>query len=119
MYALEGCKETVVGRDMARWYGNESYLNQYIMFADAVNESQRENDAIQKKQDLAASRVARTNCLIKLLDIMPEEFTAADLQKVMKEKGLSADSSRTYITRMIRRELIMQTPDGFKKIMEI
>ncbi|MBQ5872032.1 MAG: DUF3987 domain-containing protein, partial [Bacteroidaceae bacterium] len=39
MYALEGNKETVCGGAMARWYGNEAFLNQYIMFADAINDA--------------------------------------------------------------------------------
>lgn len=116
MYALEGCRETAIGRDMARWYGNESFLNQYIMFADALNDVSKANEAIQRKQDIAASRVAKSNHLFKLLDLMPDEFSKADLEKVMKEKEMSADSSREYLSRMIRRELIMQTSSGYKKI---
>ena len=116
MYALEGNRETAAGAEMARWYGNECYLNQYIMFADSINEAAKENEAIQKKQDLAASRVARSNAMFKLLDQMPDEFTAVDLKKLMAEKGLSPESSRTYIQRMQQRELIMQTPEGYRKI---
>jgi len=119
MYALEGCKETVVGRDMAKWYGNESYLNQYIMFADAINESQRENDAIQKKQDLAASRVARNNALFKLLDQLPDEFAMDDLKSLMQKKGMNISGSSVYLKRLVDRELVMQTPGGYKKILEI
>ncbi|MBR3856727.1 MAG: DUF3987 domain-containing protein, partial [Bacteroidaceae bacterium] len=63
MYALEGNKETAVGMAMARWFGNEAFLNQYIMFADQINDAARANDAIAKKQDIAASRVARNNAL--------------------------------------------------------
>jgi hypothetical protein len=116
MYALEGNRETTAGAEMARWYGNECFLNQYIMFADSINEAARENEAIQKKQDIAASRVARANAMFKLLDLMPDEFTTADLRATMTEKGLSPDSSRTYLSRMLQRELIMQTPEGYKKI---
>ena len=116
MYALEGMKETQVGNEMARWYGNECYLNQYIMFADALNDVSRANEAIQRKQDLAASRVARTNALFKLLDLMPNEFKADDLKRQMQEKGMSPDSARTYLSRMVQRELVMQTPEGYRKI---
>jgi len=119
MYALEGCKETAVGQEMARWYGNESYLNQYIMFGDAINESQRENEAIQKKQDLAASRVARNNTLFQLLDRLPDEFTPDDLKQLMAQKGMNSAGRHVYLKRMIDRELIMQTPSGYKKISDL
>ena len=116
MYALEGGKETAIGKAMARWYGNEAFLNQYIMFGDAINDSAKANDAIQRKQDLAASRVARSHALFRLLDELPEEFTLEDIKKIMKEKKMSTDGTSTYLTRMERRELIMKTPNGFKKI---
>lgn len=119
MYALEGCKETAAGQEMAKWYGNESYLNQYIMFADAINESQRENDAIQKMQDLAASRVARSNALFKLLEQLPEEFRREDLETLMLAKGMNASGSRVYLQRMVARELVMQTKTGYKKILDL
>ena len=116
MYALEGNKETSQGKAMARWYGNESFLNQYIMFADAINESVKANDAIQRKQDIAASRVAKNNALFRLLDELPKEFTLEDIKKVMKEKDMSIDGTSTYLTRMERRELIMRTSNGYRKI---
>ena len=119
MYALEGCKETAVGQDMAKWYGNESYLNQYIMFADAINESQRENEAIQKKQDLAASRVARSNALFKLLDQLPNEFTSGDLKALMKRQGMNGGGSSVYLKRLEEGELIMRTTEGYKKMLGI
>ena len=116
MYALEGGKETARGGEMARWYGNEAFLNQYIMFADQINDVARANNAIQRKQDIAASRVARTNALFRLLDKLPEEFTLKDIKNVMKDDGMATDGATTYITRMERREMIMRTPDGFKKL---
>lgn len=119
IYALEGCKETAVGQEMAKWYANESYLNQYIMFADAINSAQRENEAIQRKQDIAAQRVARANALFKLLDQLPEVFSQKDLEKLMIQKNMSATGSRVYLQRMVARELVMQTPEGYKKILEI
>lgn len=116
MYALEGNKETSQGKAMARWYGNESFLNQYIMFADAINESVKANDAIQRKQDIAASRVARNNALFRLLDELPEEFTREDLKKVLAEKRMAVQPYGTYIKRMEARDLIMPTSTGYKKI---
>ena len=116
MYALEGNKETQVGLDMARWFGNEAFLNQYIMFADQINDAARANEAIQRKQDIAASRVARTNALFRMLDQLPDEFSLNDIKKVMKDEGMATDGATTYITRMERREMIMRTPDGFKKL---
>ena len=88
MYALEGNKETAVGMAMARWFGNEAFLNQYIMFADQINDAARANDAIAKKQDIAAGRVARNNALFRLLDQLPEEFSRDDLKKAVKESGI-------------------------------
>ena len=119
MYALEGCRETVVGQEMARWYGNESFLNQYIMFADDINTASRENDAIQQRQDAAAQRVARNNALFRIYDQLPEEFTADDLQKLFDEKGMNPAGRHVYLKRMIDRELIMQTPTGYKKIIDL
>ncbi len=116
MYALEGMKETAVGREMARWYGNESYLNQYIMFADAINQSAQANEAIQKKQDIAASRVARSNALFRVLDELPCEFSRADMQKAMEKTGHKATGTNEYINRLIAREMIMQTKEGYKKL---
>lgn len=118
MYALEGNRETAIGREMAKWYGNESYLNQYIMFGDAINDSARANDAIQRKQDLAASRVARNSALMKLLEALPVEFSREDLKKALEERGMEPTGYGTYITRMIRHEMVMRTPQGFKKIIE-
>ena len=118
MYALEGCRETAIGTDMAKWYGNESFLNQYIMFADDLNAVSRENDAIQRKQDIAASRVAKSNALFRLLDALPEEFSKDDLKKVMAEKQMEAKGYATYIKRMEARELVMPTATGYKKIFE-
>ena len=116
MYALEGNKETQCGLDMARWFGNEAFLNQYIMFADQINESASENDAIQRKQDIAASRVARTNALFRLLEQLPDEFELKDVKKAMKDSGMKPESSYSYLTRLERREMIMKTPSGFKKL---
>ena len=116
MYALEGGKETTRGADMARWYGNEAFLNQYIMFADQINDAARANEAIQRKQDIAASRVARTNALFRMLDALPDEFSLKDIKKVMKESGMQTDGATTYVTRMERREMIMRTSEGFKKL---
>ncbi|MBR4130966.1 MAG: DUF3987 domain-containing protein [Bacteroidaceae bacterium] len=115
-YALERNRETKVGREMARWFANEIFLNQYIMFADAINESSRQNDAIQRKQDLAASRIARNDALTKLLGELPEEFSRTDLKEVLIKKGLNPECSRTYTGRMIERELIMTCGKLFKKI---
>ena len=116
MYALEGNKETKQGMAMARWYGNESFLNQYIMFADAINESVKANDAIQRKQDIAASRVAKNNALFRLLDELPDEFTKEDVKKVLVEKRMAVQPYCTYIKRMESRELIMRKGDTYKKI---
>ena len=116
MYALEGGKETNVGRAMARWYGNESFLNQYIMFGDAINESAKQNEAIQRKQDLAASRVAKNDALSRLLSELPEEFLLADLKQIVTEKGMKPDTARVYAQRMVERELVMREGEGFKKI---
>ena len=116
MYALEGNKETAVGMAMARWFGNEAFLNQYIMFADQINDAARANDAIQRKQDIAASRVARTNALFRLLDALPDEFSREDMAKVLDEQDKKRSGLGQYISRMLQRGMIMQTPEGFKKI---
>lgn len=115
-YALEKNRETNQGRNMARWFANEIFLNQYIMFGDAINESSRKNDAIQRKQDIAACRIATNDALKKLLEELPEEFSRADLKEVLVKKGMNPESSRTYTGRMIERELIMEQGDCFKKI---
>jgi len=115
-YALEKNRETNQGRNMARWFANEIFLNQYIMFADAINESSMANDAIQRKQDIAAHRIAKNDALKKLLEELPEEFTRADLKEVLVKKRMNPDGYRTYASRMIERELIMQQGDYFKKI---
>ena len=117
MYALEGNKETSQGKAMARWYGNESFLNQYIMFADAINESVKANDAIQRKQDIAASRVARNNALFRLLDELPQEFTRKDLVKVLEAQGKQISGTNIYLSRLIQREMVMQTKTGYKKLL--
>ena len=118
MYALEGNKESAVGRDMARWYANESFLNQYIMFADAINESVKLNDAIQRKQDIAASRVARNDSLFRLLAELPEEFSRDDLKKAMKAKGIKPSNANEYLSRLLNRDMIMRVQDGYKKLIE-
>ena len=116
MYALEGNRETSIGRAMARWYANESYLNQYIMFADAINESAKANEAIQRKQDIAASRVAKNDALFRLLAKLPEEFSLTDVQNVMEATGLKPKGATQYIARMLQRELIMSLAEGYKKL---
>ena len=116
MYALEGNKETARGGEMARWYGNEAFLNQYIMFADQINDVARANNAIQRKQDIAASRVARTNALFRLLDKLPEEFERKDLMKLIKDEGKTESYARVVLNRLLAREMIMQTPEGYKKL---
>ena len=116
MYALEGNKETAVGMAMARWFGNEAFLNQYIMFADQINDAARANDAIAKKQDIAASRVARNNALFRLLDQLPEEFSRDDLKKAAAAAGAQEATARTYLHRLLQREMIMETKDGYKKL---
>lgn len=116
MYALEGNRETSIGRAMARWYANESYLNQYIMFADAINESAKANEAIQRKQDIAASRVAKNDALFRLLAKLPEEFSLTDVQNVMEANGLKPKGATQYIARMLQRELIMSLAEGYKKL---
>ena len=115
-YALERNRETTVGRAMARWFANESFLNQYIMFADAINESSRQNEMIQHKQDLAASRIARNDALTRLLAELPEEFSREDLKFVMERRGIKAECVKTYLNRMVERELIMGTDNYFRKL---
>ena len=117
-YALERNRETKNGREMARWFANEIFLNQYIMFGDAINDNARANEAIQKKQDIAAGRVAKSNALFRYLEKLPEEFTREDLKNMLEADGKSADSSRMIITRMISSEIIMKTATGFKKLIE-
>ena len=117
MYALEGNKETAIGMAMARWFGNEAFLNQYIMFGDAINDAARANDAIAKKQDIAASRVARNNALFRLLDQLPEEFSRDDLKKAVKESGIRELNAPVYLHRLLQREMIMETKDGYKKLL--
>ncbi len=118
MYALEGMKETAAGAEMARWYGNEAFLNQYIMFADQINDVSRANEAIQRKQDLAASRVARTNKLFRLLDGLPEEFALKDVKKLLQENDMKPEGANTYINRWEDREMIMRSGKGFKKVLK-
>ena len=119
MYALEGNKETAAGMAMARWFGNEAFLNQYIMFGDAINDAARANDAIAKKQDIAASRVARTNALFRLLDQLPEEFSRDDMKKAMEAESKQLSGMAQYLARMKQREMIMEIPGGFRKLIEI
>ena len=33
---------------MARWFANEIFLNQYIMFGDAINDNARANPVIER-----------------------------------------------------------------------
>ena len=115
-YALEKNHETNIGREMARWFANEIFLNQYIMFGDAINESNRANDAIQRKQDIAASRVARNDALSRLLRELPNEFVTNDLKKLLDNKGMNKAGSSIYIKRMIEREMVMELGDHYKKI---
>ncbi len=115
-YALEKNRETNIGREMARWFANEIFLNQYIMFADAINESSRANDAIQRKQDIAASRVAKNDALSRLLRELPNEFVTDDLKKLLDDKGMNKAGSSIYIKRMIEREMVMELGDHYKKI---
>ena len=116
MYALEGGRETQQGAEMAKWFGNEAYLNQYIMFADALNDANRANEAIQKKQDIAAMRVAKNNHLFRVLDELPDDFNRDDFCKACKELGINTDTSNTYLSRMVNRELVMKTESGYRKI---
>ena len=115
-YALEKNRETKLGMDMARWFANESFLNQYIMFGDAINESSRANGAIQRKQDIAASRLAKSDALSRLLFELPDEFTSADLKKLMESKNMKPEGANPYLARMERRELIMRVDGRYKKI---
>lgn len=115
-YALEKNRETKLGMDMARWFANESFLNQYIMFGDAINESSRANDAIQRKQDIAASRLAKSDALSRLLFELPDEFTKADMRKLMESKNLKPEGANPYLARMERRDLIMRVDGVYKKI---
>ena len=115
-YALEKNRETNIGREMARWFANEIFLNQYIMFADAINESSRANDAIQRKQDIAASRVARNDALSRLLRELPNEFVTDDLKKLLDDKGMNKAGSSIYIKRMIEREMIMSNGERYRKL---
>ena len=116
MYAIEGGRETQQGAEMAKWFGNEAYLNQYIMFADALNDANRANEAIQKKQDIAAMRVAKNNHLFRVLDELPDDFNRDDFCKACKELGINTDTSNTYLSRMVNRELVMKTESGYRKI---
>ncbi len=102
----------------ARWYGNEAFLNQYIMFADQINDVSRANEATQRKQDLAASRVARTNKLFRLLDGLPEEFALKDVKKLLQENDMKPEGANTYINRWEDREMIMRSGKGFKKVLK-
>ena len=115
-YALENNRETNIGREMARWFANEAFLNQYIMFADAINDSNRANDAIQRKQDLAASRVARNDALSRLLRELPNEFTIDDMKMLTAEKGMASSTAYVYVKRMIDRELIMDDGEKYRKL---
>ena len=115
-YALEKNRETNIGREMARWFANEIFLNQYIMFADAINESSRANDAIQRKQDIAASRVAKNDALSRLLRELPNEFVTDDLKKLLDDKGMNKAGSSIYIKRMIEREMIMSNGERYRKL---
>ena len=115
-YALEKNRETEVGRAMARWFANEIFLNQYIMFGDAINDSSKANDAIQHKQDIAASRVARNDALSRLLRELPEEFSIDDMKTVLESKGQSVGGVYVYVKRMIDRELIMGDGERYRKL---
>ena len=87
------------------------------MFADQINDAARANDAIAKKQDIAASRVARNNALFRLLDQLPEEFSRDDLKKAAAAVGAQESTARTYLHRLLQREMIMETKDGYKKLL--
>ena len=97
-YALERNRETNVGREMARWFANEVFLNQYIMFGDAINDSNRENNLIQRKQDIAASRVAKNDALSRLLRELPAEFSIDDMKALLAGKGHSVGGAYMYVT---------------------
>lgn len=105
-YILEGMKETDEGRAMANWFANETYLQQYIMFADEINQSRNENQAIQRRQDIAAERAFKASVLEQLLEELPAEFSNSDLSQLMQVKNFAADSAGKYIQRMIKKGLV-------------
>jgi GTPase Era involved in 16S rRNA processing len=86
------------------------------MFADAINDRNRANDAIQRKQDLAASRVARNDALSRLLRELPNEFTIDDMKMLTAEKGMASSTAYVYVKRMIDRELIMDDGEKYRKL---
>lgn len=104
-WALEGSRETQAGRDMARWFGSEMYLNQYIMFGDALNKIDAANNSISLTQDIAASRVAKTDALTMMLSDLPDRFTLADIKAWLSEKGRDTDQASAYGSRFERRGL--------------
>lgn len=116
-WALEGNKETEVGREMARWYANESYLNQYIMFADDINRVDQSNVDIQHRQDLAASRVAKMDALTRMLLELPETFTLKDVQILLKGKQRDPAQASTYLTRFTQREMVRKEGRTYTKIL--
>ena len=81
-----------------------------------VKRGGRDNDAIQRKQDIAASRVARNDALSRLLRELPNEFVTNDLKKLLDNKGMNKAGSSIYIKRMIEREMVMELGDHYKKI---
>ena len=44
-------------------------------------------------------------------------FAPEDFGKITKEEGLTGSTPRVYLNRMLSRELIMQTADGYTKLL--
>ena len=63
--------------------------------------------------------MARNNALFRLLDELPEEFTRDDMKKAMEAEGKQLSGMAQYLARMKQREMIMEIPGGFRKLIEI
>ena len=48
---------------------------------------------------------------------LPDEFSRDDLKKAVKETGVRELNAPVYLHRLLQREMIMETKDGYKKLL--
>ena len=49
---------------------------------------------------------------------LPQEFSRDDMAKLFEADGKTRENMRATLSRMISREMVMETPEGYKKLIE-
>ena len=49
---------------------------------------------------------------------LPKEFSREDIQTLFEKEGKTSDNMRATLSRMVSREMVMKTADGYKKLIE-